>query len=97
MIRGTTPTHTFTLPFDSIMIAKARIIYSQNDNIVLTKTPTIDGNTLSVKLTQEDTFKLNPNHSVEIQVRVLTPGNDSLASEIIRVPVSRCLEEDLFV
>ena len=102
MKRGTTPTHTFTLPFDATMIAKARVLYSQNDAVILRKEGsdiTIDGNTLVVRLSQEDTFKftLGFQKYVEIQVRVLTPANESIVSDIIRVPVDRCLEEDVLV
>lgn len=100
MKRGTTPTHTFTLPFDATLVAKARILYAQNDTVILRKEGsdiTINGNTLSVRLSQEDTFKFTMGFTryVEIQVRILTPTNDSLVSDIIRVPVERCLEEDV--
>jgi hypothetical protein len=37
MRRGTTPTHTFTLPFDTAMLSKVRIIYSQGNSPVVTR------------------------------------------------------------
>ena len=96
MKRGTTPTHTFTLPFDVSVIEKARVLYSQGEELKLTKTDCVlDGNTLTVKLTQEDTFKLDCGKFVDIQLRVLTPGGDALNSDIIRVAVDRCLENEV--
>ena len=59
MIQGTTPTHTFTLPFDVSMVEKVRIIYSQKDQPVVIKNTEdcqLEGNDVFVVLTQEDTF-----------------------------------------
>lgn len=96
MKRGTTPTHTFALPFDVDMIEKVRVLYSQNDELKLTKTDAaLDRNTVTVKLTQEDTFKLESGLVVDIQIRVLTVDGDALNSDIIRVPVERCLESEV--
>ena len=96
MKRGTTPTHTFTLPFDVSMVEKARVLYSQNDELKLSKTDCVlDGNTVTVRLTQEDTFKLECGKFVDIQLRVLTPDGDALNSDIIRVSVERCLENEV--
>lgn len=100
MKRGTTPTHTFTLPFDVSLVAKARILYSQNGAPVLTKEGsdiTMVDNTLSVKLSQEETFKFDYNKYVEIQVRVLTQTGEVLASNIVPVSVGQCLEEEVLV
>ena len=96
MIKGTTPTHTFTLPFGTDMIKSVQIIYAQNDVPVLTKGSgdcTMEGNTISVRLNQEDTFLFAEGSCVEIQVRVLTLGGDSLASNIMRVRCEECLFE----
>lgn len=98
MKRGTTPTHTFTLPFDVSMIQKLRVLYSQDGELKLTKTEaTMEGNTVSVKLTQADTFILKCGRFVDIQLRILTPAGDALNSDVIRVAVDRCLEEDELV
>ena len=98
MRRGTTPTHTFTLPFDTGMVAKANILYAQDEEVKIKKTEadaTMDGKVISVKLTQGDTLLLDCKKAVEIQIRVLTPGGDALNSDIIRVPVERCLENEV--
>lgn len=96
MKRGTTPTHTFTLPFEVDLVKKVRVLYSQDDNLKVTKTEddvVMKGNTIQVKLTQEDTFKLLCSRFVEIQVRVLTTTGEAMSSDIIRVALDRCLEE----
>lgn len=101
MIRGTTPTHTFNIPFDTSAITALRIIYSQGDEQILVKELpdcTVDGNTISVKLTQEDTFKFDCHkNTVQIQLRVLTAGNDALASDPVSVPVFKCLDSEVLV
>ena len=98
MIRGTTPTHTFTLPFDSSVISKVRILYSQNDELVFAKSDadaTMDTNTISVVLSQQDTLSLDCHRPVDIQLRVLTKGGEALASDIIREKVDRCLDDEV--
>lgn len=98
MNRGTTPTHTFTLPFDASILSQVRIIYAQMGRVVLVKTGEdviLSGNTVKTKLTQEETLSFNCAHPVEIQVRVLTLAGDAQNSDIIKVPVSRCLDNEV--
>ena len=60
MIRGTTPVHTFELPFDTAEIKEINIAYAHNGVVVLTKEKadcSFEGNTVRVRLTQEDTLK----------------------------------------
>lgn len=95
MIRGTTPTHTFNLPFDTALIDKIKITYAQNGVVVLTKEKAdckFDGNAATVKLTQEDTLKFDASR-VQIQIRVLTMGGDALASDIVTKTCGEVLEE----
>lgn len=98
MRRGTTPTHTFTLPFDTNTVEKVRVIYAQGDIVKVVKKETdckLSGNKISVKLTQQDTLRLNSKIKVDIQVRVVTRSEDSLASDIITVSVGRCLGSEV--
>lgn len=95
MRQGTTPTHYFELPFDVSFVEKARIIYKQTDDIVLTKEDSDlekNGNTLTVRLTQEETLRFDPYRVVQIQVRLLSPAGDSMVSDIMRASVDECLE-----
>ena len=98
MRRGTTPTHTFTLPFPVDIVANALIVYAQGDNEILRKTVEhchMDGNTLSVNLTQEETLLFHCNKKVQIQVRVLTTDGKALASNIITTDVIKCLSDEV--
>lgn len=98
MKRGTTPTHTFTIPFDTSTLATIRVIYAQLGRIILVKTGdevSASGNTVTVRLTQEDTLKFNCSHPVEIQIRVVTPAADVHNSDIMNMSVDRCLEDEV--
>lgn len=98
MRRLTTPEHKFTLQIDPSVISKIRITYAQNNAIILTKEDdavSLDGNIARVKLTQEETKKFTADKEVEIQVRVLTLGNDALASDIIKVDVKKVLDDEV--
>ena len=100
MIKGTTPTHTFTLPFNTETISKLRIIYSQNDNVILVKQMNdcvMNDKQVSVTLTQEDTFLFEHVYPVEIQIRVLTLGGNALASVPEKVGVSKCLDSEVLI
>ena len=92
---GTTPTHAFELPADIVSaVTKVRVIYKQGETIVLKKeTDMLSGNTVSFKLTQEETLKFVPNEPVSLQVRVLTAAGDSLVSNIFSVTPFQCLEK----
>jgi len=95
---GTTPKHTFTFPFDVSKIANVKITYSQAGRIILEKylkDCNVEGQTLTLTLTQEDTFLFMENKSVEIQARVVTLGGEVLASDVVRVLVERCLDEEV--
>lgn len=99
MIRGTTPTHIFILPFDSKNIDKIKITYSQLDKVILTKSNKdiiLSGSEATVILTQSETFKFSEkNGAVSIQVRVVTTGGDALASKIMTAGVGKCLDSEV--
>lgn len=96
MIKGTTPTHTFTIPFDVSGIEKVKIIYAQDDVVVCEKTDCVlKGTTIQTTLTQEDTLKFDHKKAVQIQLRILTAGGQALASVIEKVGVSKCLDNEV--
>lgn len=95
MIRGTTPTLEFVLPFDTSLLAEAYVTLAQGDEVVLDKPLsecTRDGNKLTVKLTQEDTLKLKTG-LVEIQIRAKTENGDAIASDIILTSAQKILKD----
>ena len=98
MIRGTTPTHIYTLPFDVNLIDKLRIIYNQNGRTILTKSEedcTLTENVATTRLTQKDTLAFATTALVEIQLRILTKSGDALASDVFTVMAERCLSEEV--
>lgn len=100
MIRGTTPEHKFTIPFDTALVDKVKIIYAQDDVVVFEKETAdcvLDGMTVTTRLTQEDTLKLDHKKAVQIQLRILTTGGQALASIIEKVGVSQLLDDEVLV
>ena len=100
MIKGTTPTHYFTLPFDTSLVANARVIYAQNEKVILKKELQdceCERNTISCKLTQEETFLFVHPRPVQIQVRVLTTSGDAINSDVETVTCEQCLDNEVLV
>ena len=97
MRRGTTPTHIFTFPFNVAECEQIRVLYAQRDNVKLTKEKTdciISANTLTLKLTQEETFLFDDKDLVEIQIRLKLYDN-VIASDLITVRVKKLLEDEV--
>ena len=98
MYKGTTPTHSFNIGFDTSLIKTVKITYSQKDREVLVKRTedcTLEGNVISTKLSQEETFLFEGSCFVTIQIRVLTAGEDALVAEPIIMSVGKCLDEEV--
>ena len=96
MIRGTTPTLEFEIPFETSLIEAAWVTLSQYRAVVVDKQLSdckCIGKTLSVRLTQEETLKLSCDCETEIQIRVRTLAGDALASDIIKVDTERILRD----
>lgn len=96
MIRGTTPTCSFGLPFETSNIEKLYITFSQDEKEVLNFTKDdceFEEKTINLKLTQDDTLKLNDELMVSIQLRILTIDGDAMASRIIRTHVDAILKD----
>lgn len=96
MIRGTTPTLEFSLPFDTAELAEAYVTFAQRGRIRL-DIPLAqceeDGSILRVRLTQEQTLALTAQADVEIQIRCRDTVGNATASEIVRVDCGRILKE----
>lgn len=96
MIRGTTPTLEFTIPFATSQLAQAYVTLSQNKVAIIDKPLTecqCDGNVLTVRLTQEETLKLRCHCATEIQIRARLQDGSAIASEIITVETGRILKD----
>lgn len=100
MIRGTTPKHTFTIPFETSEIKEVRIIYGQEDVQLFVKQTSdcvLEGKTITLRLTQEDTLKFNHEKLAQIQLRVLTNSGDVLSTEVMVAFVGKCLDTEVMV
>lgn len=96
IIRGTTPTLEFVIPFATDMLAEAYVTLTQDGTVLVDKPLDechCDGDQLSVKLTQEETLKLQCDCITEIQIRAKTLGGEAIASQIIRVQTGRILKD----
>jgi len=103
MRQATTPKHTFTLPFEIPNGSMVRVIYAQkklSDDIILFVKNSdsgdceVIGNTITLTLSQEETLKFDARYYALIQIRILTPDNESLVSNIMSVTVDECLERE---
>ena len=98
MIKGTTPKHTFVLPFDTILVKQARVSYGQYNKEVLCKKVSdceIEGNQISCTLTQEETFKFDHKIPLQIQVRIQTQDGSVISSDIITADVDESLNQEV--
>ena len=96
---GTTPTHTYKLPLPVSTYDNIRVIYSQDGREILSKEKSeaaaIDGNSISFKLTESETFMFRPDKMVEIQVRIKASDGTVDSSNIISTTAQRCLDSEV--
>lgn len=104
MIRGTTPTLFYNLPFSTSLIKSAEIILKYNDAnkvVIIEKTLqdcVLGEQSISTTLTQEETLRLPAPSFVKIQLRVLLTDNiTALATEIREVSVDTLLKNGVIV
>lgn len=110
MIRATTPRHVFIFDQNPDDYSKILITYSQNGSIVLEKhkddltIETMENPETGeskwkawYRLTQEETksFVSSPARQVSVQIRVLTTGGESLASEKRLLQVQDVLNDEV--
>lgn len=107
MRRGTTPTHNFTVPFEIPSGSKIRIVYAQNDAIILertTETCNVSSNSISVDLSDDETLLFDcqehfydgkvQQYPIEIQIGIKTPDGKKMWSDILKDTPERCLRKD---
>ena len=98
MFRATTPTHIFTLPFDTSLLKRVQITYRQFGRNILQKNLedcTLTKNAIKLELTQEETLLFAPTAEVLIQLRVVTNEGKVLASQIEKKWAKECLDEEV--
>ena len=91
IIRGTTPTHEFDLPYPVELVRNIRITYGQKNTPLFTKTTSdcsITEGKISVSLTEEETFSIVPGRELYIEIRIKLVDGKVVRSEepiILRV------------
>lgn len=84
MIRGTTPTLTFTLPFETSGVVKDLRITFKQDEMVLEKSLadcTLDGTNIAVNLSQEETLLFNHEKVIKVQVKIKCLDDSVIVSD----------------
>ena len=92
--RGTTPKIIFTLPFPASTLSSVYITFSQGRAETLVKHGdqiVAEGNTLTVRLTQDETLRF-VDRQVEIQIRAIDMDGNAIASGIVTADVARILK-----
>lgn len=101
MIRGTTPTLLFNLPFSASIIKSAEITIKYIDGlkkVLITKYLAdceLGETSISTKLTQEETLQFPAPAMVQVQLRILTTDDTALATEIYKVSVKKLLADEV--
>lgn len=107
MIRGTTPTHTFTFnnlnpsTFKVLNIYYAQqgveLLSKNKEDCIFSTKETEDGIVYlaSVTLTQEETKIFKAKYTVKVQLRVLTEDNRALATPEYEVPVWDVINDEV--
>ena len=93
IVQGTTPVHGFQNPFNDGDIKIARFVYSQNGKVVCAKTGEavrITPESITTKLTQEETYQFAPDTRVKLVLRVLTASGDALQTEPVFLSCLGC-------
>lgn len=98
MRRGTTPTLTFTTPYQASLIQSGYITFKQRGAIVLDaaftdENVTVADNAISIALTQEQTLAMTTAAPCEAQIRAVLQDNKAVASNIVDIPVCAILKE----
>lgn len=97
MRKGTTPSFTFKLPFEVDMIANAKVTFRQGEVELAKKLCDCETaeDSLTVRLTQEETFLFECNSFIKVQLRAVTRNGDALSSAVYDVFVGQCLDEEV--
>jgi hypothetical protein len=94
MYRGTTPQFVFKFPFDVSEFSVLYVTFGQGSGRKIDKTlsdSTVDGDTLTVKLTQQETLSMSPG-TVNVQIRAKKPDGTALASNIVSLNVKNIIK-----
>lgn len=96
IIRGTTPTLEFVMPFDVKDMPALYITFKQRGETILEKSAEdvqCNGDTITLKLTQDETLKMHTGQDSYVQIRAKSNAGDAVASDIIPLTIHRVLKD----
>lgn len=99
IVRGTTPTVTYSIPFPVDMLDVGYVTVKQGQNVIIEKELSAchcNGNTVSAKFTQEDTLSLESGCNTKIRLVVKTLGGDRLETKDTTVTVLDTHKDEVF-
>lgn len=105
MYTGSTPTHSFKLPYDTSTLKAIQVIYKQGGMKMTklyknNKLPTgmsIDGAYVYVKLTEMETSAFSPDCQALYQIRVRTEEDNVIPSKIGHFKVYDSLDTEVLI
>jgi len=105
MYTGTTPTHSFKLPFDTSTLKAIQVIYKQGGmkmtklykNNKLPSGMSIDGAYVYVRLTEMETNAFSPDSLALCQIRVRTEEDNVIPSKIKQIKVYDSLDTEVLI
>lgn len=97
MRRGTTPTLTFTTPYEASLIDGGFLTFRQGKRTVLDisltdQAVTIEDEAISVTLTQEQTLLFSSEKFAQAQIRASLSSGKAVASNIVQIPIGAILK-----
>lgn len=98
---GTNPSYTYRIPSEfEGQVTKMRFVIRQRDGVKVIKTEKdkgvkIEGNLVTIPLTQEDTFRLNAKLPAERQLRIKTKAGDAFKTRPDTFTISDCLDREV--
>ncbi len=99
MRRGTTPTVTYTTPFEADAVAGGYITFKQETGDLQIDIPiedeavTVTDNQIAVELTQEQTISLSDDEKCRTQLRLILSNGEVVASNIVKFKVDEILKD----
>ena len=97
MIRGTTPTLCFKIPYTTEQIQLGYITFSRKGKVFLDvpfsdERVLLEDGCVYLTFTQEDTLLFNSRTVYSVQLRILLQDNIAVASNILTIPVDSILK-----
>lgn len=99
MYQYTTPLHTFILSIDLEELSDCKVIYAQQDRVLVTKTledaKEKTGRRLIIGLTQKETGKFDERFPAQVQLHAKTISGVVMASKIYTLAVDKLLDKEI--